>query len=287
MAARHGVATVLRHGVSVAQLQEFFGTKWDEANRVVKMEFRDYPFVDGQIVADQSAAAGFYRGAQTDVPMIFGHASHEASVVFGLGQTPDREWVTRLLTQHQISPRFPFDELEKMYGETSESRLVADLYRDIVYGFPAQIMAGFQVEKKKSPVWLYRFGYVSARNKTGEADRAGHSAEVSYLFGTVPRPADDRPTDSVSGLKNDLAISDLLAGYWVNFAAWGNPNRPYTWPASAPNSLPAWPAYDAARENLLVIENGGTKGDLSIRSSDHLNAEREPVISQLREACGQ
>ena len=96
MEKRFGVATALRHGVTFEQLMDFYGTKWDEHNNVVKSEFRNYPFVDGAVVPHDSALQGFTAKAQMDIPLIIGYASYEASVVFGLGQTPDREWGERL-----------------------------------------------------------------------------------------------------------------------------------------------------------------------------------------------
>ena len=196
IAARHHVATVLRHGVSVAQLQEFFGTKWDEANRVVKMEFRDYPFVDGQIVA-VGCRRRILPGRANRCPDDLRPCQPRGQCGVRLGTAPHREWVTRLLTQHQISPRFPFDELEKMYRRNQRKSAGGGLIPRHCLWVSRPDHGGFSGGEKEKPGLAVSVRLCFPRNKTGEADRAGHSAEVSYLFGTVPRPVDDRPTDSV------------------------------------------------------------------------------------------
>lgn len=142
--------------------------------------------------------------AQADIPLILGYTSYEASVVFGLGQTPNREWGVNLMRQFKISAGMSFDDLAPLYGTRRDTELAAHLYRDVVFGLPAQILADLHVANKAGPVWFYRFGYASGRSKVLAPDQAGHSANVAYIFGTLPRPADGRPADTVPGLKNDL-----------------------------------------------------------------------------------
>jgi para-nitrobenzyl esterase len=54
---------------------------------------------------------------------------------------------------------------------------------------------------------------------------AFHSAELPYMFDNLDKL--DRPWDTI-----DRALSELMASYWVNFIARGDPNAP---------GLPDWP----------------------------------------------
>lgn len=288
--ARHGIATALRHGVTPAQLERFFGTSWNDRNEVVRLEFRQYPFLDGEVVPHASALAGFSAAAQADVPLLIGYDSDEASVVFGLGQQPGRQWAQRFVDGFGVSRGLSFDDLHRLYGTEQDAELAALLYRDLVFGLPAQMLAGLHVARKTHPAWLYRFGYVSPRSRPGEPDRAGHSAEVAYLFGRLPgwrAPSVSSAADSPAG-ENDARVAELMAGYWVNFAAHGDPNQPHLWPeaGSAPRQLPPWPQYEADRRNALVLDNGGRAGGLSVQMVGGLNDERSEVIRLMLEGLG-
>ncbi len=272
--SRHGPAVALRYCVSTEQLAGSFGTGYDAGGRVAKREFRDYPFVDGITVTFGSVAEGYARGAQVDVPIIFGFSTYEMSVAIGLGQKLDLEWASRMLSEQKIAAPPSADELKRMYGNPSENDLVAQLYRDIVYGMPAQVLAGLHARKKRSPAYVYRYGYVSARKKNGRPNMAPHSSEVVSLFGNFPR-GERRPMAKLPPqVLNDIEVSEMMMRYWINLAATGNPNRGDGGDVKEAFELPPWPAYDPGKRNILVIENGG-RGDggkvvKSISSSSEL-----------------
>ena len=74
-------------------------------------------------------------------------------------------------------------------------------------------------------VYVYQFSRVapvSRRTWNG----AAHSAEIPYVFGHTTAAADFEP--------RDRAVSETIAGAWVQFAKTGNPNGP---------GLPPWPSY--------------------------------------------
>ena len=57
---------------------------------------------------------------------------------------------------------------------------------------------------------------------------AYHAAEIPYAFGNLTDPR--RPYTDV-----DRKLSEIVSGYWVNFAKTGNPNGP---------GLPKWPMFE-------------------------------------------
>src|SRR6202044_2628565 len=90
-----------------------------------------------------------------------------------------------------------------------------------------------------APVWLYSFSYVrtSQRSKTPGAP---HGSELPYVFDSWDKislraaflPAADR------------AMTALVHTAWITFAKTGTPAAP---------SLPAWPPYNAQRDELLDL----------------------------------
>jgi para-nitrobenzyl esterase len=87
-----------------------------------------------------------------------------------------------------------------------------------------------------TPAFMYYFDRAipwPARPEFG----AFHTAEVPYVFGTLdalPRPWTDV----------DRRLSETMMGYWVNFAARGDPNGP---------GLPAWPAFDPRADTVMEL----------------------------------
>jgi para-nitrobenzyl esterase len=66
--------------------------------------------------------------------------------------------------------------------------------------------------------------------------------EVTYVFGNfggpggVPRP-------------EDLALSEMIQAYWINFAETGDPNGP---------GLPDWPNFTEDDQNVLYFDSSAS-----------------------------
>ena len=65
---------------------------------------------------------------------------------------------------------------------------------------------------------------------------AYHAAEIMYAFDNV------HDTSRTPYGSADQALADQVAGYWVNFAATGDPNG---------EGLPTWPAYEPSDDHQL------------------------------------
>ncbi len=103
------------------------------------------------------------------------------------------------------------------------------------------VMAG-AMHRAGARAWVYRFTRLRP-GAGGERLRAYHGAEIPYVFDTHD---DWLATDAV-----DRRLTDVIQGYWVNFARSGNPNGA---------GLPEWPAYVQA--DARVIELGDRVGAL-------------------------
>ena len=131
-------------------------------------------------------------------------------------------------------------------GRLSDQQVIigtnADEYPDRLatareYVCPSQNVAA-NTTASGGKTWMYFFTRI--RDDEGaSALGAYHGAELPYVFGTH----DAYMTTNQA----DLALSEVMQKYWINFAATGNPNG---------RGLPDWPPYESP--DPLVQELGET-----------------------------
>ena len=90
-------------------------------------------------------------------------------------------------------------------------------------------------------VYLYRFSYV-AESLRKSVPGAPHATEIPFVFDTV-----------AARYGKDLTPADAAAArqthrYWVAFARDGAPS---------PDGLPAWPAYEASKDEIMNFTEHG------------------------------
>jgi para-nitrobenzyl esterase len=127
-------------------------------------------------------------------------------------------------------------------GTGDVATLVARANNDFGQAEPARFAAG-SFAANGSPAYLYRFGYVPTALREQMAAGAPHGGEIGFVFGTLTA----RPGTTLSD--QDLAVSKMAQGYWVNFAKTGDPNGP---------GLPVWPKYDPAKDLVFQFLPDGT-----------------------------
>jgi para-nitrobenzyl esterase len=92
--------------------------------------------------------------------------------------------------------------------------------------------------------WRYLF----TRAPAGETLAPTHSEEIDYAFGNLGKPR-FVPRGVMNG--DDHRLSEAMMGYWVRFAATGDPNGP---------DAPRWPPYEASSDPYLEFGDGVSVG---------------------------
>jgi para-nitrobenzyl esterase len=186
------------------------------------------PNVDGDFLP-QPVAQIFAEGKQARIPLLAGWNADEGNyrgILRNLPPTPGN-FAVRVRAQYGVDA----GKVLQLYPGESEKevkRAAQDLSGDQFIAFGTWKWLEMQAAAKV-PVWRYRFDQaVPGKEEAG----AVHASEIEFVFQALKsKDAPWRP--------EDFELSDLMAGYWTNFAKTGNPNR---------KGLPEWPAYSASRK---------------------------------------
>ncbi|MGC1303080.1 MAG: carboxylesterase family protein, partial [Caulobacteraceae bacterium] len=189
------------------------------------------PFVDGRLVKELPQTV-FAEGRQAAVPTMIGTNSFEGSLVRSYAAAADQ-------TMQLYRPSM--DGVRAAYGADAADapRLRALLFADTIFGAPARRIAAEGAAA--APMFLYRFAYV------GEERRASwpgaiHGSEMVYVFDTLG-------SARAVAAPQDEAVAKVMHGCWASFAKAGHPQCP---------GAPAWPAYGAANDTLMLFGADGT-----------------------------
>ena len=182
----------------------------------------DDPPVDGWLLPAPPAEL-IARGKFERRPVMIGTNAQETLMYLGdateadwqeaLDATPDPAAVQALLGARPLRERL--DALNTAWQYHCPSIALAD-------GFAA---AG-------APAWVYRFDRVRAG---GHGLGAYHGAEIPYVFDTHDRWLPTGPADA--------ALTRQMMGYWLRFAAAGDPNR---------DGATAWPRWTPGGKALIL-----------------------------------
>ncbi len=224
-AERAGEDYVRRAGASsISELRKLAPDKlpggWDSGSA--------WPIIDGWVIpGDQHDL--YEAGKYNDVPVLIGYNSDEGAS-FWPPKTPEA-YIDGVKKRYG---KFA-DALIKAYpvGSNSVPKTARDLMRDATFGWHTWSWARLQSETGKSRVFYYYFD----QHPETEAG-SWHGMDVSYVFHHL-NPNDPHTT------KSDLAISDAMSTYWVNFAKHGNPNG---------KGLPIWPAFSERNSAVMYFQ---------------------------------
>lgn len=203
------------------------------------------PVVDGWVQPAQLFET-FEAGREAKAPLIAGFASGEVWS-FDPGVLPPfaldaAEYETRVRAAYGDLA----DEFLRTYPPTAikESSLAAA--RDAYFGWGTERLLQLHARNGRG-AWLYHFDHVypsAAQRGVG----AFHSSDVPFVFANVgPGAIAPKNWPAPPSRPSDIAMSDTIMDYWVEFARTGRP---------APAARPAWPAFTDPRGGYLAFRDG-------------------------------
>ncbi len=230
---RFGVALVGADGPADVTLAAMRAASADDVMATIRTpegRVRTRPVVDGWVLPD-TALAIFESGQQNRVPVIVGWNADEGSLaVRNAPAEVDAYRTWARATYGDAADAF----LQVYEGTTPEAATAAFLkaYGDQNFGWEMRQWARL-TQTAGQPAYLYHFSRVPPESATG----VYHAAEIRYVFDNLRAPGGRHAYTEI-----DARVSDLMASYWVSFAATGDPNA---------DGLQAWPAYTAAGDQLM------------------------------------
>jgi para-nitrobenzyl esterase len=191
-------------------------------------------------VADGVAIPGdpyelYEKGRFNDTPILVGTNSNEGGL-FARGP------VTVAAFEKQIRSGYgeKADVLLSAYPHSTDaeaSRSSADVFREFAFAWPTWAWARMQTQKGKGKAFVYYYDHRTPDSPDG----ANHAAEVTYVFGNFGGSGAPNP--------KDLALSDLIRSYWINFARTGDPNG---------SGLPQWPTFADNDQKVMFFDTSAS-----------------------------
>ena len=189
-----------------------------------------WPVADGYVLPGDPYEL-YEKGRFNDTPVLIGTNSNEGGLFM-------RQPVTAAAFEKQIRSGYGerADVILSAYPHSTDAeaaRSSADVFREFAFAWPTWTWARLQSRKGKGKAFVYYFDHRTPASPDG----ANHGAEVSYVFGSFGGPG-GAPTSE------DLALSDLIRSYWINFAGNGDPNG---------SDLPEWPAFTEKDQKVMYF----------------------------------
>ena len=199
---------------------------------------------DGWVLPEQPAA--LVKEGTIKVPLLIGSNVQEfsfthSSVISSNTREPIdqlRAYIQKTYGQ-EASRATALYGLENSVAPPPDSQLGSvgtQLMTDTYFRCPATITVLWLASAGK-PAWQYQFE--QPLPGTG-ASSTRHSGELPYVFGTPQIPG-KKMLGAAFG-PTDVEISELMQGYWTNFAKTGDPNGP---------GLPDWPQFKTSSEEMM------------------------------------
>ncbi len=190
------------------------------------------PYPDRRLTPDDLTVA-LAAGRHVAVPLMIGVNSGEDSLLdYGDG-----------LARAKASVRpAKLAALRQLYGPgTGDELAIRNYFRDSLGTAPARWVA--RLWSSRAPAYLYRFEHVDEADLPARS-RAGHGAEIFYVFQTLGRQPYAPPAPTPA----DERLAAQMHARWVAFARTGAPNI---------DGAPPWPAYEPAADPWMVFAQGG------------------------------
>ncbi len=211
---------------------------------------RFWPVADGYVIPGDPYEL-YEKGQFNDTPILAGTNSNEGGL-FMRGPVSPEQFEQQVMSGYGERA----DVILKAYPHSTDAeaaRASADVFREFAFAWPTWAWARLQSRMGSGKAFVYYYDHRTPRSPDG----ANHADEVSYVFGNFggmggePRP-------------EDLALSEMIQAYWINFASTGDPND---------SSLPVWPNFTEKDQTVLYFDN--TAKAKPIPNLEKLNAYEE------------
>ncbi len=213
------------------------------------------PIADGYLIPDDPMTM-FEQGKVNAVPLIVGANGNEGSMFTLVSKLPADANAFGALLDHDFGPKFGAT-FKELYSPAQAKKSMTELMGDFSFVDSARFVAR-NYEHAHAPAYLYNFSHV-ASGALGKMLGAHHGSEIAFVFDNLQLGKEQSPAD--------LKIRDAMIGYWLQFAATGNPNR---------DGLPEWPAYNATDDRCLLVTD-------QIETSQHFRKAKLDAIDAVME----
>jgi para-nitrobenzyl esterase len=193
--------------------------------------------IDGWVL-DDAPGRVFEAGAQADAELIVGFNSDEWT-------TMRRYWPDVTIEGFEAALRDNYGELgaqaKELYPAATDAEASAaadELMTDLWFACPSRFIAD-RVARGGGVAYFYEFARVVPA-PGGELLGAFHGAEVPYAFDSLAKET------WIHRNEVDERLADAMVGYWVRFAATGDPNG---------DGAPAWPVYNAETREHIIFDD--------------------------------
>jgi para-nitrobenzyl esterase len=188
------------------------------------------PVADGYVLSKDLYTL-YQQGRFNDTPVLLGHASDE-TLAFGGPKT-----VAPADFEKQIRQEFgaQADAVLNAYPHADEAeaaRAARHVRNDSSFAWNAWTWAREQSAKGRGKVFSYYYN-----NHGPQVEGSGHGSDVPFAFQTLATRRTPSP--------EDLALSEMISSYYVNFAVTGDPNG---------KGLPQWPAFTDNNQQVMVFD---------------------------------
>jgi para-nitrobenzyl esterase len=194
-----------------------------------------WPVADGYVIPGDPYEL-YEKGQFNDTPILAGTNSNEGGLFMRGPATPES-------FEKQIRSGYGerADVILKAYPHATDAeaaRASADVFREFAFAWPTWAWARMQSRMGTGKAFVYYYDHRTPASPDG----ANHGAEVSYVFGNFGGPGGEPQPE-------DLALSNLIQSYWINFAATGDPNG---------TGLPDWPNFTEKDQKVMYFDTSAS-----------------------------
>jgi para-nitrobenzyl esterase len=190
-----------------------------------------WPAADGNVILGDQYEL-YQAGTFNDTPILIGTNSDEGAMFV-------RPGVTVASFEKQIRSGYgqAADAILAVYPHATDTEAFKsskDIFRESAFAWHTWVWAALQAQKSKGKAYVYYFDHRTPLSPDG----ASHAAEIRFVFGNLDGSG-GAPTPA------EVALSELMSTYWINFAATGDPNGA---------GLPSWPAFTPTDQLALFFD---------------------------------